>query len=108
RVEVLRGPQGTLYGASSLGGVFKYVPNQPSTERFEARLMGSTETLSGGDAGYALTGLVNVPLGAKAAFRSSGFYRFDGGYIDSIGNNPVASLSNPGVNVLRGTLVEEG
>ena len=108
RVEVLRGPQGTLYGASSLGGVFKYVPNQPSTERFEARLMGSTEALSGGDAGYALTGLVNVPLGAKAAFRGSGFYRFDGGYIDSIGNNPVASLSNPGVNVLRGTLVEEG
>jgi iron complex outermembrane receptor protein len=79
RVEVLRGPQGTLYGASSLGGVFKYVPNQPSTERFEARLMGSTEALSGGDAGYALTGLVNVPLGAKAAFRGSGFYRFDGG-----------------------------
>jgi len=108
RVEVLRGPQGTLYGASSLGGVFKYVPNRPSTERFEARLMGSAEALDNGDPGYALTGLVNVPLGDKAAFRGSGFYRFDGGFIDSIGNNPVASLTNPGVNVIDGTIVDEG
>ena len=108
RVEVLRGPQGTLYGASSLGGVFKYVPNRPNTERFEARLMGSVEALDNGDPGYALTGLVNVPLGDKAAFRSSGFYRFDAGFIDSIGNNPVASLTNPGVNVIGGTLVDEG
>jgi outer membrane receptor protein involved in Fe transport len=108
RVEVLRGPQGTLYGASSLGGVFKYVPNRPSTERFEARLMGSVEALDNGDPGYALTGLVNAPLGDKAAFRGSGFYRFDSGFIDSIGNNPVASLTNPGVNVIDGTLVGEG
>ncbi len=41
RIEVLRGPQGTLYGASSLGGVFKYVPNRPSTAGFEARFLGS-------------------------------------------------------------------
>jgi iron complex outermembrane recepter protein len=108
RVEVLRGPQGTLYGASSLGGVFKYVPNRPSTERFEARLIGSAEALDNGDPGYALSGLVNVPIGDKAAFRGSGFYRFDSGFIDSIGNNPVASLTNPGVNVIDGTIVDEG
>jgi iron complex outermembrane receptor protein len=108
RVEVLRGPQGTLYGASSLGGVFKYVPNRPSTERFQARLMGSAEALDNGDPGYALTGLVNAPLGDKAAFRGSGFYRFDGGFIDSIGNNAVASLTDPDVNVIDGTRVDEG
>ena len=96
RVEVLRGPQGTLYGASSLGGVIKYVPNRPSTERFEARVLGSAETVDNGDPGYSLTGLVNVPLGDKAAFRASGFYRFDSGFIDSIGNNPVPSLTQPG------------
>ena len=39
---------------------------------------------------------MNVPLGDKAAFRGSGFYRFDSGFIDSIGNNPVPSLTNPG------------
>src|SRR6185436_3567884 len=65
RVEVLRGPQGTLYGASSLGGVLKFVPNRPRNDRFEARLLGSAETVDNGDPGYSLTGMANVPLGAK-------------------------------------------
>jgi outer membrane receptor protein involved in Fe transport len=108
RVEVLRGPQGTLYGASSLGGVIKYVPNRPSTERFEARFMGGAETVSHGDPGYNLTGVVNAPLSDKAALRASGFYRFDSGFINSIGNNPVPSLTNPGVNVISGTKIEDG
>jgi outer membrane receptor protein involved in Fe transport len=108
RVEVLRGPQGTLYGASSVGGVMKYVPNRPSTERFEARFLGSAETVANGDPGYSLTGLVNMPLSDTVALRASGFYRFDSGFIDSIGNNPIPSLTNPGVNVVGGTLVADG
>jgi hypothetical protein len=52
--------------------------------------------------------MANVPLGAKAAFRASGFYRSDSGFIDSIGNNPVPSLANPGVNVIGGTRIAEG
>ena len=108
RVEVLRGPQGTLYGASSLGGVLKFVPNPPRNDRFEARLLGSAETVDNGDPGYSLTGMANVPLGAKAAVRASGFYRSDSGFIDSIGNNPVPSLATPGVNVIGGTRVANG
>jgi len=108
RVEVLRGPQGTLYGASSLGGVLKFVPNRPRHDRFEARLLGSAETVDNGDPGYSLTGMANVPLGAKAAVRASGFYRSDSGFIDSIGNNPVPSLATPGVNVIGGTRVANG
>jgi len=108
RVEVLRGPQGTLYGASSLGGVLKFVPNRPRNDRFEARLLGSAETVDNGDPGYSLTGMANVPLGAKAAVRASGFYRSDSGFIDSIGNNPVPSLATPGVNVIAGTRVANG
>jgi iron complex outermembrane recepter protein len=108
RVEVLRGPQGTLYGASSVGGVLKYVPNRPNFERFEARLLGSAEAVDNGDPGYSVTGLVNVPLGAKLALRGSGFYRFDSGFIDSIGNNPVKSLTNPSVNIISGTRVASG
>jgi outer membrane receptor protein involved in Fe transport len=108
RVEVLRGPQGTLYGASSVGGVMKYVPNRPSTDRFEARFLGSAETISNGDPGYSLTGLVNVPLSEKVAVRASGFFRFDSGFIDSIGNNPIPSLTNPAINVVDGTLVADG
>jgi iron complex outermembrane recepter protein len=108
RVEVLRGPQGTLYGASSVGGVMKYVPNRPSTERFEARFLGSAETVAGGDPGYSLTGLVNVPLSDTVAVRASGFYRFDSGFIDSIGNNPIPSLTDPTINVVGGTIVADG
>lgn len=106
RLEVLRGPQGTLYGASSLGGVMKYVTNPATTEAFEARGKASMESVRDGDLGYTLTGLLNVPLGDRVAVRASGFYRHDGGYIDSIGNNPIASLTDPTVNVVEGTRVE--
>lgn len=108
RVEVLRGPQGTLYGASSLGGVLKYVPNPASTEAFEARFKGAAENVADGDLGYSLTGLVNVPVSDRFAVRATGFYRFDDGYIDSIGNNPIPSLTDPSVNIVEGTRVEEG
>src|SRR5690606_5008769 len=107
RIEVLRGPQGTLYGASSLGGVLKYVTNRPSTEAFEARGRISMETVKGGDLGYAATGVVNVPVNDTLALRATGFYRFDDGFIDSVGNNPIPSLTDPAVNVVQGTRVEE-
>jgi len=107
RVEVLRGPQGTLYGASSLGGVMKYVPNPANLEKFEAKLQGSVESVKDADPGYALTGAINVPMGDQFAIRASGFYRVDEGYIDSIGNNPIPALQDPTVNVLEGTLVQE-
>jgi iron complex outermembrane receptor protein len=107
RIEVLRGPQGTLYGASSLGGVIKYVANEPSKEGFEGRVQGTMEDVDGGDLGYALTGMLNIPAGESFALRASGFYRADEGFIDSIGNNPIPSLQNPAVNIVDGTRVEE-
>ncbi|WP_338425233.1 TonB-dependent receptor [Sphingopyxis kveilinensis] len=85
RVEVLRGPQGTLYGASSLGGVLKFVTNRPDPEAFEARVRGTAETTDGGDMSYMGQALINLPLSDKAALRASGFYRSYGGYIDSVG-----------------------
>ena len=57
RVEVLRGPQGTLYGASALGGVIKYVANAPSTDGFEGRLQGSIEDVAGAGMGYGVNGV---------------------------------------------------
>jgi outer membrane receptor protein involved in Fe transport len=106
RIEVLRGPQGTLYGASSLGGVIKYVANEPSTDGFEGRVQTSAEDASGGDMGYTATGVVNMPAGDMFAARVSAFYRHDGGYIDSIGNNPIPSLQNPDVNIVDGSRVD--
>ena len=105
RIEVLRGPQGSLYGASSVGGALKYVMNQPTTAGSEARVLGSSETVDGGGAGYSMKGLANVPLGDRFALRATGFYRSDDGFIDSIGNNPVSSLTNPAVNIIGGTRV---
>ncbi|WP_422059038.1 TonB-dependent receptor [Sphingopyxis sp.] len=85
RIEVLRGPQGTIYGASSMGGVLKYVTKKPDTEGFEARARASVETTKGGDESYLGSAVVNIPIGDTLAFRASGFYRDFGGFIDSIG-----------------------
>jgi len=85
RVEVLRGPQGTLYGASSLGGVLKYVTNEPQFDSFEARVRASYEDVDGGDASYSGAGVINVPVSDSVALRASAFYRNVGGFIDSVG-----------------------
>ncbi|HTG39020.1 TonB-dependent receptor [Sphingomonas sp.] len=85
RVEVLRGPQGTLYGASSLGGLVKYVTNAPDPTAFEARARGAVEFTEGGDPSYQGNALINVPLGSTLAVRASGTYRRQGGFIDSVG-----------------------
>lgn len=97
RIEVLRGPQGTLYGANSLGGTLKFVTAEPNPEGFEGRVRAGVETLEGGDVGYSGAGVLNMPLGDRAAIRSSGFYRKSGGFIDSTGANgsDVAEDINP-------------
>lgn len=87
RIEVLRGPQGTLYGASSLSGVLRFVTNSPSTSGFEARGRVGLESVSDGDLGYNANAVVNVPLGSTVAFRATGSYRKDAGFIDSIGTS---------------------
>jgi outer membrane receptor protein involved in Fe transport len=107
RIEVLRGPQGTLYGASSLGGTIKYVPNAPSTDGFEGRLQGTMEDVEGGGMGYALTGVLNLPASETFAIRASGFYRSDEGYINSIGNNPIPALQDPTVTIESARVEEE-
>lgn len=85
RIEVLRGPQGTLYGASSLGGLIKYVTVDPSTESFGGRVqMGTSALAASHGAGYYLRGSLNMPLGETFAIRASGFTRRDPGYIDNV------------------------
>jgi iron complex outermembrane receptor protein len=85
RLEVLRGPQGTLYGANSLGGVVKYVTVAPQLSKWEARGQSGVETTKGGGTGYFGNAVINVPLGDTLAFRASGFYRRTAGFIDAIG-----------------------
>ena len=87
RIEVLRGPQGTIYGASSLSGVLKFITKQPSTAAFTARGRVGVETTAGGALGYQGNLVVNVPLGEAVALRATGSYRKYGGFIDSIGTS---------------------
>jgi len=83
RVEVLRGPQGTLYGASSMGGLIKYVTVDPSTDALSGRVEAGTSTIhNGAELGYNMRGSVNIPLSATVAVRASAFTRQDPGYID--------------------------
>jgi iron complex outermembrane receptor protein len=82
RVEVLRGPQGTLYGANSLGGLVKFVTVAPDPHAFGGAAELGIEDVSHGDMGWWGRAAVNVPLSSDAAFRASGFYRRDPGYID--------------------------
>lgn len=85
RIEVLRGPQGTLYGSSSLGGVFKFVTTEPELGQFSARGRVGVEAVKDGDASYFTNAVVNVPLGETLSLRASGNYRNNTGFIDSIG-----------------------
>ena len=93
RVEVLRGPQGTLYGANSMGGLIKFVTTDPSTDGVSGHVQaGTSTTQNGAELGYNLRGSVNVPVNETLAVRASGFTRQDPGYID----NPVLHVD--GVN----------
>ncbi|SDG52637.1 MULTISPECIES: TonB-dependent receptor [unclassified Duganella] len=85
RVEVLRGPQGALYGASSLGGLVKFITNTPETDRFLMRARVGAASVDGGGTAYRTNLVVNTPISDTLAFRVSGAYDRQPGYIDSIG-----------------------
>ncbi|TCV93397.1 outer membrane receptor protein involved in Fe transport [Luteibacter rhizovicinus] len=83
RVEVLRGPQGTIYGSSSMGGTVKYVTNQPDLDNVEARIKTDVSGTHHGGANANVNGVLNIPLMKdKVALRVSAYYRDDDGYID--------------------------
>jgi len=85
QVEVLRGPQGTLYGASSIGGLLKYVTVDPSTDSLSGNLQAATSGVyNGAELGYSFRGAVNVPLSDTSAIRASAFTRLDPGYVDNV------------------------
>jgi iron complex outermembrane recepter protein len=84
RVEALAGPQGTLYGASSMAGTIKLVTNAPEPGETYGAVDLELNKIADGDFGYTGEGFVNLPLGERAAMRLVGWYRHDGGYIDNI------------------------
>ena len=96
QVEVLRGPQGTLYGVGSMGGLVKFVTLDPSPDGMSGRVQASTSSVhNGAELGYGVRGSVNVPLSDEIAIRASAFTRRDPGYIDD------PALGTEGVNRAR-------
>ncbi|MBV8156974.1 MAG: TonB-dependent receptor plug domain-containing protein, partial [Dyella sp.] len=81
-IEVLRGPQGTLYGASSMGGLIKFVMAEPDTDSVHGHVQSDVSSTEHGDMGYAVRGSLNIPLRADMAVRVSAFNRQDAGYVD--------------------------
>ncbi|KQU46970.1 hypothetical protein ASG67_15035 [Sphingomonas sp. Leaf339] len=85
QIEVLKGPQGTLYGAGAVGGLLKFVTASPSFTELGGRVSGGVTEVAHGGVGYAGRGVLNVPLVTdQLTFHVSGFYRRDAGYIDNV------------------------
>ncbi|MFZ0501179.1 MAG: TonB-dependent receptor [Steroidobacteraceae bacterium] len=86
RVEVLKGPQGTLYGATSLGGVIRYITKQPSLQQAEGNTSEDVSFTDGGQPGGKVRGSFSTPIiQDKLAVRVSTYYRRIGGFIDDVG-----------------------
>jgi outer membrane receptor protein involved in Fe transport/AcrR family transcriptional regulator len=81
RIEVLRGPQGTLYGARSMGGTVRLLTKQPDVSATTGRVhLGISDTSNASDQNYLFDGAINVPLGDSLAARAVGFYEKDAGF----------------------------
>jgi len=83
RIEVLRGPQGALFGSGSLGGALRYVLAKPDMKSFGATVQLGQSSVSQGKTAPSLYGMVNVPLNETAALRVVAFDRTSPGYIDN-------------------------
>lgn len=86
RIEVLRGPQGTLYGAGALGGVIRFITVPPDTEAWSGRLRLGGTSIDGGGTGFDVHGMVNLPLVKdKLAIRANVFDETVPGFVDDAG-----------------------
>lgn len=84
RVEVLPGPQGTLYGASSQAGTVRVITNKPDPTRFSSAYNVEGNTIKNGSLGGTAEGFVNLPISDKIAARIVGWYEERSGYIDNV------------------------
>lgn len=85
RVEVIEGPQGTLYGAGSLGGIVRLIPHAPDTRNAAASISAGVTATRRGDWGYDVAGMVNLPVvDDHVALRLVGYQLREGGYIDDL------------------------
>lgn len=98
RIEALRGPQGTLYGASSQSGTLRVITNKPDPSGFDAWAEAEINSVDGGSEGYDLSAMLNLPLGERVSLRLVGFSAEDAGFIDNIlADSPGGTYDNADV-----------
>jgi outer membrane receptor protein involved in Fe transport len=103
RIEVLKGPQGTLYGAAAMGGLVKVVPNQPQFTQFSGTIQGGVSAIDGGwgagGNGWNVATVVNTPLSDVLALRFSFHTSQDPGYINvhTLTGNPAQEFGPNGL-----------
>ena len=111
RVELIRGPQGTLYGSGSMGGTLRIITPKPDLENFSATVRTTVSSTQGGGINYGADGTVNLPFSTdRAALRLSGYYRNLDGFIDDVGtmrNNENTEQTTGGRAQLRVKLTDE-
>jgi iron complex outermembrane receptor protein len=104
RVEILKGPQGTLYGGSAMGGAIKYVTKKPSFDRFGGVVGGKISLTDEGAPSYEARFVVNVPIvDDRLAGRLAVEFREDGGYIDRVAKGRFQTFTNGLSGITRNT-----
>jgi iron complex outermembrane receptor protein len=96
RVEILRGPQGTLYGSGSLGGTIRFVQNAPDPKAFDAKAeVGLSSTAHTHALSYDINGMLNLPLSDTLAIRLNAGYTSEAGFIDQPSLYALDSAATP-------------
>jgi outer membrane receptor protein involved in Fe transport len=108
RVEVMRGPQGTLFGSGAMGGVVRIITNKPDASKSEMAIDLDYAMTTGGDESTGINAMMNIPLiEDKLALRVIGFQRENGGWVDDIRQNPcvgcISAENHITVNINDGT-----
>lgn len=109
RVEVMRGPQGTVFGANSMGGTIRFITRRPDLARTQARASAELAATDGGGFSHEVQGALGGPIAAgTVGFRAAVYHRTDAGYVDRIsredGSTIGRNIDDHSVIALRGTL----
>jgi iron complex outermembrane receptor protein len=95
RIEVLEGPQGTLYGASSEAGTVRIITNKPDPTAFSASYDVKGDQVNHGGKGYEVNAYANIPISPILAVRLVAYYEHDGGYINNVaGTDAMGCIQN--------------
>ncbi len=95
RVEILKGPQGTLYGSRNMGGAVKIITNTPNVKKIEGSMSTNYAFVKEGAGDYGIDGVLNLPLSKTIALRVNGFYDYQTGVFDKV--------INKNANILNGS-----